>query len=300
MRAAVVIPTRNAGPEFEGVLSALGRQTEPFDLLVLDSASTDGTAARAAGAGARVEPIDPATFNHGAARNAGMAGTDAPYVAFLTQDALPHGDHWLEALVDAAAGTDGAAGAYCRQIPKPDCHPFLRDRLESWAASRKERVVQEPMDEATWADLEPLQRLAACAFDDVASCLVREAWQAHPFPESAFGEDVAWAADVLRDGWRIVYEPESAVVHSHGMAVWKEYRRIRADHRNLFEVFGVHTVPDRASVRRNTAAQSAHYAGLLDDSNLSPASRLYWRVMRWPYAWLENLAQYQGARDAGA
>jgi len=44
-RIAVVIPTKNAGPRFERTLEAIASQGlgEPFETIVIDSGSTDGT-----------------------------------------------------------------------------------------------------------------------------------------------------------------------------------------------------------------------------------------------------------------
>ena len=67
VEVSVVIPTRNGGARFREVLTALDAQEIEggFELVVVDSSSTDGTAEAAAAAGAVVERISPADFNHG-------------------------------------------------------------------------------------------------------------------------------------------------------------------------------------------------------------------------------------------
>jgi len=74
-RVSIVIPTRNAGDAFTETLDAIAAQDlgEPFELVVVDSGSTDGTSARAEARGARVIAIDPAEFGHGHTRNLGIA-----------------------------------------------------------------------------------------------------------------------------------------------------------------------------------------------------------------------------------
>jgi glycosyltransferase involved in cell wall biosynthesis len=61
MRISVVIPVRNDAAALERCLSALGRQTQAADeIVVVDSGSTDGSAEVAARHGARVLPVEVA------------------------------------------------------------------------------------------------------------------------------------------------------------------------------------------------------------------------------------------------
>ena len=125
-RVSVVIPTWNAGERFLEVLAALDSQDidEGFEFVVIDSGSTDGTAERAARAGAYVERIPQADFNHGATRNLGISRSRGEFVALLTQDAVPMRRDYLRNLVSAFE-RDNVDGVYARQYPRPDCDPLL-------------------------------------------------------------------------------------------------------------------------------------------------------------------------------
>ena len=53
-------------------------------------------------------------------------------------------------------------------------------------------------------------------FSDVNAAIRRDVWEATRFPEDLkVFEDLGIAKRILDRGWKIVYEPEAAVVHSH-------------------------------------------------------------------------------------
>ena len=53
-------------------------------------------------------------------------------------------------------------------------------------------------------------------FSDVNAAIRRDIWEAVRFPEDLkVFEDLGIAKQILDRGWKIVYEPEAAVFHSH-------------------------------------------------------------------------------------
>src|SRR5690554_2630111 len=121
---AVCIPTLNAGPEFERCLSLTRGALHGARLLVVDSSSSDGTAARARAAGAEVLAIARSDFNHGGTRSLAVRHLDtAEVVVFLTQDALPcRHDSFLRLVSHFADSKVG--GAFGRQLPHDDATPI--------------------------------------------------------------------------------------------------------------------------------------------------------------------------------
>src|SRR5689334_6967262 len=106
MHILLCIPTLNASRELPALFEALATQTvRPDALLVIDSGSTDDTAAIASRAGARIHVIAHHEFNHGATRQQALAMVpEADIVVFMTQDAVPVANDSLERL--AACFTD--------------------------------------------------------------------------------------------------------------------------------------------------------------------------------------------------
>lgn len=304
-RVSVVIPTWNGGPRFQKLLDALAAQdfAEGVELVCVDSGSKDGTPDMATAAGGKVHAIPQSEFNHGGTRNLGISLASGEIVLLLTQDAVPMGTGYVQALVEAY-DDPVIDGAYARQFPLPEQDPILKDRLASWSASRDEPVTQVlgQGDPAAALEafnaLEPLQRLMTCAFDNVASSVRRSSWERHPFPEAPFGEDVAWGKEVLLAGGAIRFCPDAMVEHSHPLSVKREFKRLYCDHRNLYHLFGLRNVDSWKRVFDGWKWQRGVYEKLLDeDSSLTEAERKHWKKIGNRYALFECMGQFLGARS---
>jgi GT2 family glycosyltransferase len=112
-RASVVIPTHNGCELLAECLRALQQQTYPdFETIVVDDASTDGTAELLA----RMPWVEvvrlPGSQGHGfvAACNRGLARARGEVLVLLNNDAVPEPE-WLGALVDALDRNPWAAMA---------------------------------------------------------------------------------------------------------------------------------------------------------------------------------------------
>jgi len=86
---SVVIPTVNRRALLEKTLRSVWSQTrQPSEVIVVDSASDDGTAEFLASLKERIAVVRTGRLPPGAARNAGAALASADYVAFLDSDDL--------------------------------------------------------------------------------------------------------------------------------------------------------------------------------------------------------------------
>jgi glycosyltransferase involved in cell wall biosynthesis len=236
----VAIPVRDGGELLERTLSALARQTVAHELLVCDSGSSDGSAQAARARGARVIEIAPSRFSHGGTRNLLMQESLGARVAFLSQDAEPADERWLERLLgglDLAGDVGIAFGPY---RPRPDASPAVRVDLERWFASLSpdggpdvERLGEH---ERGLPVVELVGRRGF--FTDANACLARAAWEAVPFREVAYAEDRVLAIDMLRAGYAKAFVPGAAVLHSHDYTITEELRRSFDEWRALREVYG--------------------------------------------------------------
>ncbi len=299
MKVSVVIPTYNAGPLFDEVLGRVFEQETdfPYDVLCIDSGSRDETVEIAKRHGARVTTIEPGTFNHGLTRNRGIEACDGDLVALLVQDATPADGKWLASLAKGFERADDVAGTYARQVPRPHCNPFMKDRLEKWVSSRLEPVVQRVASPEEFEALAPIERLQRIGFDDVSSMLRRDVWQKYPYRERNFGEDIDWSKRILLEGYAIAYEPEATVIHSHDNSVLYEFRRLYCDHQNLRDLVGLQLVNKPFDVVRQGVHGLGHYTKVLgrSDEPWLRKARFFFHMLPLPFA--ENLGQYMGSHS---
>jgi len=236
---SVVIPTRDAGPQFEQTLKAIAAQAGRLahEVIVVDSGSRDGTLDLSRRYGARIVRIPPESFNHGRARNEGVRWARGQFVILLVQDAVPADEHWMSALVGALRSDPRVAGAYSRHLGRPDSDYLSRYVAEYWHSHVGGRRVQEISDLARFRALPCSLQRDYCTFNNVSSIIRRSVWEAHPFPPIAYAEDIAWAKAVLEAGYKLVYEPASRVVHAHERPVAYELRRAYVDARSVASIF---------------------------------------------------------------
>jgi rhamnosyltransferase len=296
---SVVIPTLNGSDDLRACLGAIRRQEldREVEVVCIDSGSTDRTLAVCRDYGVRVLEIAPGTFNHGLTRNQAIGAARGEYVALLSQDAVPLGTDWLRHHVAALDATPRAAGSYGRQVLHDDVNPYLRWRLEQWAATRPARAVQEIADPAAFEAATPIEKLAVVAFDDVNSCLRKRVWERMPFSRVEFGEDIDWALRAVRAGHVIVYEPGARVLHSHNDSLRRDFRRVYADHRNLNRLLGMNQVPSWGAVVRCTLGGVRNLWRTVPLEAYPARARLYWRLYAIPWSLVQNMAQYLGTRS---
>lgn len=262
---SVVVPTYNAGPEFERLLDGISAQRGDFDVevVVVDSGSTDGTVERARRHGATVHSIPKGEFNHGGSRNLGISLARGEYVALTVQDAVPLDGNWLAAMVRDFEEDERVAGVYGRQVPRAKSGVLSRVVVNSIATAGLARREQYAGSPEQYRALPPARRRDLAAFDNVSSCVRRSVWEEIPFEPTNFGEDIRWGRAVVEAGYEIVYEPESAVVHSHDRNLVYDLRRNYVNQVVVWELFGLVQVPNVARLLVAMLASFLHVFSLL-------------------------------------
>lgn len=214
----VVVPTWQAAKHIEGLVLALQQQTlKPQSIVVIDSSSSDGTAQIAQRLGCVVKVIPQSEFNHGGTRNLGAAQGTAQAVVFMTQDALPVNERFLQNLLEPIK-TGTAHAAFARQIPYQGASP-----LEGFARSFNypaNSYVHSASDIAA-------KGIRAYFFSDAASAVHREVFkQVGCFPTHLImGEDSYLCAKLLHGGYKVAYAAQAQVWHSHHYTLAQQFRR---------------------------------------------------------------------------
>lgn len=220
------MPVRDGAAQLPELLGCLDRQTlarERFEVIVVDNASRDATAAVASAAGATAvsEPVP----NRSRARNRGAAAATADLFAFTDVDCRPEAS-WLEAMLRCADGAPLVAG----QVRVTTAHPPNPiERFEAlWRFSQEDWVKQG------WAATANL-------------CVRRDAFDGLGGFDPAYrriAEDADFCIRAGRAGLRLAYCPDAVVSHeaerhigpmlhrafSHGYSSSQALRRIGVGH----------------------------------------------------------------------
>ena len=189
----------------------------PDEVLVVDSASDDETPRLAAARGARLISIQRRDFDHGGTRDMAFRACQSPVAVFMTQDALPADSRCMENLLSPL--DDERVAAVCaRQAAWPDAR----------AAEKAFRDFRYPEKSETWGKEDaPKLGMRSYLLSDACCAYRRTAYEAvggfeHPIVTN---EDMLIAADFLDAGYRLAYQAEARVWHSHQYTFRQEYRR---------------------------------------------------------------------------
>ena len=234
----VIVPTYNAGNGFYEFCKMLKKQTANIkQIIVIDSSSTDDTAAIAREEGFTVKRIDNRDFGHGKTRQIALEMAETDIVCYLTQDAVLAEESSVEKLIRYLTAEDSLGAVYGRQLPYEDAGV-----LGSFS-----RFYNYP-DHSFITTFEDRKRngIKTAFFSNVFSAYKKKlVLQVGGFPlHSNFGEDSYVAAKMLMAGYKTGYCAEAKVYHSHNYSLrqeWKRTKRIKDFHSTepwILEVFG--------------------------------------------------------------
>lgn len=261
-KASVVIPTYNAGAQFEAVLDGVLAQHTPwpYEVLVIDSGSTDGTLELIAKRpDVRLHQIDKSEFSHGGTRNLGVELTTGDYIAFLTHDALPANDAWLFNLVAALEVTPEAAGAFGKHFAYPDASAFTKRDLDAHFANMLQHplCVSRDTDMARYRAGDEGWRQFLHFYSDNNSCFRRSVWEKIPYRVVEFGEDQLWAHDIIEAGFAKLYAAQATVYHSHDYDEGETRERASIEASFFKHFWGYELIASEEVLEREVAALNA-------------------------------------------
>jgi rhamnosyltransferase len=210
-RVSVIIRTKNCDNIVGQALEALFSQNyKDFELIVVDSGSTDNTLDIVSKYPCKLIHIPPNEYISGKALNLGVSNSRTELLVFQNSDTVPINPEALGLLIEALDDPNVHA-AFARQMPRPDAW--------SW--------VQYELDSAfPYADESP----PWITFEAPFSAMRRSAWEEHPFFEEQWGtEDTEWGYWARDNGKKIRYVKDSQVMHSHNHNLRQLYGRLFCD-----------------------------------------------------------------------
>src|SRR3954451_15242054 len=176
----VAIPVYNGARYLDEVLAAVRAQRvdREFELLIVDSGSTDGSLDIARRHGARIHEIPKAEFSHGGTRNLAMQLAEGEHVAFLTQDATPAHDGWLAALLEGFEQAADVALVFGPHDPRPDASHMIKCEMERHFGTFGDGGIDVQRLGRSSTEIAAYRRFPGrlSFFSDVNGCVAKWAW----------------------------------------------------------------------------------------------------------------------------
>jgi rhamnosyltransferase len=216
---SIIIPVKNEENFIEKCLeSVFNQETDlKFEVLVIDSGSVDKTPALVDRfKTVKRMAIKADEFAHGRTRNFGAENSSGEFLVFLNADAIPADKHWLNQLLETINADRKIAGVFSRHLPREDCYLYMvRDLLKSMP---DKKIVRTGFN-----------RFDTMLFSTVSAIIRREIWLKYPFEDDILiAEDQEWGKQILNKGYKIIYQPDSRVYHSHNYSNTALYRLKKA------------------------------------------------------------------------
>lgn len=236
----VILLTYKPGKQVMRLIEALEKQTYPVHKIIIMNTEEKYFEALFYGTGfleryknIEVHHLSAKEFDHGATRNRGTAYSNADIFICMTHDAVPADEYLVEKLVNALENTKGAAAAYARQLPLPECRE-IEKFTRSFNYPEETRIKSK--DDLDELGIKTYFCSNVCAaynrnIFDMLGGFVKKA---------IFNEDMIFAGRAVQAGYKIVYAAQAQVLHSHNYSCMQQLQRnfdlgvSQADHPEVF------------------------------------------------------------------
>lgn len=219
----VCIPVYKPGDELDKLMARLCRQTvKPKKIIIINTEKEYWNDAycrwpQKEGIEVILEHITKDEYDHGKTRDRMAGYADSELILFMTMDAFPADTRLIENMVKAF-DDEKVASCYARQLPKPGCSVL----------ERQTRMFNYP-PESQVKSKEDLERLGIKTFfcSNVCAMYKKSVYtELGGFPEKTiFNEDMIFAGKVIDAGYKIAYQAEARVFHSHNYTAGQYFRR---------------------------------------------------------------------------
>ncbi|MBQ6816611.1 MAG: glycosyltransferase family 2 protein [Clostridia bacterium] len=238
MDVSIVIPTKNGGQQLKDVLTAVfGQKTSySYEVICVDSGSSDNTLDIINGFDCRLFQIPAKDFGHGKTRNFGAFKGTGEFIIFITQDAVPASEHWLQNFIDAMQTDKSIVGGFGVHYPYPDCNVFDKRDLElHFKGFGTENTVYSLEDPERYKTDEGYRHFLAF-FSDNNSCVRRSVFEKYPYDDVNFAEDQIWCRKMIELGYKKIYCANAPVYHSHNYSLSTYFKRYYDEFKSLYEL----------------------------------------------------------------
>jgi 2-desacetyl-2-hydroxyethyl bacteriochlorophyllide A dehydrogenase len=210
---SIVIRTFNEVKHIGNLLEGIqNQQYKNFEIVIVDSGSTDGTLEIAQKYPVRIIKIESRDFTFGYALNVGCEASQGNYLVFVSGHVIPTHDLWLTNLIKPFQN-ERRAMVYGKQV------------------GNERSKFSERIDFKRLFGTRPINSKKLLTYANNANSAIRKSlWEETKFDEHLFGlEDIDWARKVIEKGYRVYYEPTAPVYHIHEERWYQVFNRYRRE-----------------------------------------------------------------------
>lgn len=243
---SVIIPTKNAGIEFEQTLKMLScqKKLKAVEIVVVDSGSNDNTLKIAEEYVAKIISIPQESFTHSFSRNLGAENATGDYLFFTVQDALLPSEYFFDELLTVFERKDVVAIS-CAEYPRSDTDLFYRvcckNHYRFLGVENCDRIFSLPSVQ----NYETLRKNGQLS--DLACFIERPKFNEYKY-ELDYAEDLDLGVRLIRSGHKIAFLGSLKIIHSHNRSPFYYLKRGYADQIFLTSTFPDYPVRDADSI----------------------------------------------------
>lgn len=208
MLVSIIIRTFNESRYLNELLTAIHGQYAPtfdYEIVLVDSGSTDNTLDIAHRNGCRITHISKSDFTFGRSLNIGCEFARGEILVFISGHCIPTSARWLSTLCQPLIN-EKADYTYGRQQGRDTTKYSERRHFEKWFPARS---------------IIPQQGFFC---NNANAALTRTHWQTYRFNEEVTGlEDMELAKRLVEDNGKVGYVSEASVYHIHTES-WEQVR----------------------------------------------------------------------------
>ena len=198
MKVSLIIRACNEGRHIGKLLKGISSQSEDsYEVILVDSGSTDNTVEVAKEYGAKIVSIKPEEFSFGYALNKGCDAASGDFLLIASAHVYPVYADWIEKML-LPFEDEKVALAYGKQRGNEVTKYSEHKIFQKWFPEESDFNQKNP-------------------FCNNANSVIRKnLWEKYPFDEKITGlEDLDWAKRVMRDGYKIAYNADAEIIHVH-------------------------------------------------------------------------------------
>ncbi len=282
-RVTVVILTFNGETYLKRILSSVFEQRleGEIEVLVIDSGSTDDTLAIVAEfPTVRLHQIPNAEFGHGKTRNLAARLAAGEFLAFLTHDAIPVDEDWLDQLLLPFGLDDKVMAVLGRQIPRAACFPLQKYDIAGLFAG----LGNNAGTTLYFADgsISGQASLDVLGFYSDVNSATRRAFltEVLPYRDVPYAEDQLFGKDVIEAGYIKAYSPRAAVEHSNDLTYAEFGKRIFDETVGLRRIgFDIRPLSGGSALRMGVRGAIADTLRIVRDPHYTTKRKLFWLVV---------------------